>query len=344
MLAQGVNTVVIDAGHGGRDPGNLGTGRYKEREKDIALVVSLQLGKYINEAYPDVKVIYTRNNDVFIPLHKRTEIANNAHADLFISIHCNSAANTSVYGTETYVMGFKYSSNNLALTKKENAVIFMEDDYEQNYDGMDPNNPESSIIASLYQNAFLDQSINFADFVEHQFAERVGRKSRGVKQSVLFVMNRTTMPSALIELGFLTNKTEEDFLISEDGKTYMASAIFRAFKNYKATVEGIQDYLESKKTNNKASVVQKPNDAKLVYKIQVAASANPFSKRERRSDRGELEEMQIDGKYKYFFSSHSSYALAKEDLDAAHKSGFKSAFVVALKNGKPIALSEALKN
>lgn len=350
VFAQGVNTIVLDAGHGGSDPGNLGTGRYANREKDIALSITLQVGAYIEEHFPDVKVIYTRKTDVFLPLHERTEIANNAQADLFVSIHCNAVKNTSVYGTETYVMGFKYSKNNLEMTKKENAVIFMEDDYEQNYDGLDLNNPESNIIAALYQNAFLDQSINFANFVERQFKERVGRKSRGVKQSVLFVMNRTTMPSALIEMGFLSNKEEEDFLNSEKGQSYIASAIYRAFRDYKNTVEGVQNMVEKIEEPKPAikDLVEgeKPKDLQkkyeLVYKVQVMSSAKQLSREERKFDGGELEELQIDGRFKYFYKTQLEYKDAKQDVAKAKKLGFKSAFVVALKNGKPIALSEAL--
>jgi N-acetylmuramoyl-L-alanine amidase len=349
-FGQGINTIVLDAGHGGTDPGNLGTGRYKEREKDIALDVTLKVGAYIEENFPEVKVIYTRKTDVFLPLHERTEIANNAQADLFVSIHCNAVNNTSVYGTETYVMGFKYSKNNLELTKKENAVIFMEDDYEQNYDGLDLNNPESNIIAALYQNAFLDQSINFANFVERQFKERVGRKSRGVKQSVLFVMNRTTMPSALIEMGFLSNKQEEDFLNTENGRSYIASAIYRAFKDYKQTVEGLQDMVDHSEEPKPAikelvedeepKALQKKYE--LVYKVQVMSSVNQLTREERKFDGGELEELQLDGRYKYFYKTQLEYKDAKQDVATAKKMGFKSAFVVALKNGKPIALSEAL--
>lgn len=353
-FSQGVTTVVLDAGHGGKDPGNLGTGKYKQREKDVALDVTLKLGAYIVEAFPDVKVIYTRSTDVFVPLHRRTEIANSAHADLFISIHCNAASNTSVYGTETYVMGFKYSQNNLELTKKENAVIFLEADYDQNYDGLDMNNPESNIIAALYQNAFLDQSINFANFVERQFVERVGRKSRGVKQSVLFVMNRTTMPSALIELGFLSNPTEESYLQSEEGKVYMASAIFRAFKDYKNTVEGIQNFGEVPKKGAELSSKAVESEGKptskelykkyeLVFKVQVVSSEKQLSRREREYEAGMLEEMKLDGRFKYFFSTHLNYEEAKAAVSKAKKQGFQSAFVVALKNGNSIALSEALK-
>ena len=356
MLAfsQGVTTVVLDAGHGGKDPGNLGTGKYKLREKDIALDVTLKLGQYISEAFPDVKVIYTRKTDEFIPLHKRTEIANSAHADLFISIHCNGVSNTSVYGTETYVMGFKYSKNNLELTKKENAVIFLEDDYDQNYDGLDMDNPESNIIAALYQTAFLDQSINFANFVERQFSERVGRKSRGVKQSVLFVMNRTTMPSALIELGFLSNPTEEAYLQTEEGKVYMASAIFRAFRDYKHTVEGVENFgtipkkdIETKtedgKTAEKPSSKELYEKYELVFKVQVVSSEKQLTRREREYEDGMLEEKKLDGRFKYFFSTHLNYDEAKAAVSKAKKQGFQSAFVVALKNGNSIALSEALK-
>ena len=230
-----VKTIVIDAGHGGHDPGCLGS---SSQEKHICLSVALKLGKLIKAYFPSVNVVYTRDKDVFVKLHERANIANRNKADLFISIHANSAQNKSAYGTETYVMGTKYTDRNLELSKRENSVIFMEKDYEKNYDGYDPNSPMTNILMGLYQQEYLQSSINFATKVEHQFKTRNNRHSRGVRQRVLLVMYRTTMPSVLIELGFLTNKSEEELLKDKVGQSETAAAIFRAFAEYKLEMEG----------------------------------------------------------------------------------------------------------
>ena len=230
-----VKTIVIDAGHGGHDPGCLGS---SSQEKHICLSVALKLGKLIKAYFPSVNVIYTRDKDVFVKLHERANIANRNKADLFISIHANSAQNKLAYGTETYVMGTKYTDRNLELSKRENSVILMEKDYEKNYDGYDPNSPMTNILMGLYQQEYLQSSINFATKVEHQFKTRNNRHSRGVRQRVLLVMYRTTMPSVLIELGFLTNKSEEELLKDKVGQSETAAAIFRAFAEYKLEMEG----------------------------------------------------------------------------------------------------------
>lgn len=229
-----VTKVVIDAGHGGHDHGCSGK---HSREKHVALEIALKVGGYITEHLPDVEVIYTRKTDVFVELHERAAIANRAQADVFISIHCNANANPRPYGTETYVMGLHRNEANLNVAKRENAVITMEDDYNHHYDGFDPNDPSAHIIFTLFQGAHLEQSIELAGRVEEQFAERVGRKSRGVKQAGFLVLYKTTMPAVLIETGFLTNVGEENFLTSDEGKTYMASAIYRAFRDYKIHTE-----------------------------------------------------------------------------------------------------------
>ena len=232
-----MKTIVIDAGHGGKDPGNLGTGRYKTKEKDIALDVALRVGSYINKQFPEINVVYTRSTDVFIGLNERADIANKAKADLFLSIHCNAASNTAAYGVETYALGLHKNKENLEVAMKENSAIFLEDDYKTKYEGFDPNSAESIIALTIMQSAFLQQSLSISFYIQQQFKERVGRRDRGVKQAGFLVLRKTTMPSILIELGFLTNKGEEDFLNSEDGKAYMASAIFRGFKEYKNIVE-----------------------------------------------------------------------------------------------------------
>lgn len=230
-----IRTVVIDAGHGGKDIGCSGKNTH---EKDIALPIALKVGEYIKKYIPGVKVIYTRKNDTFIELHERAAIANRNNADLFISIHCNAATSHPwVNGTETYVMGTDKNVENLDVARRENSVILMEANYEEKYDGYSLSDPETDIIFSLYQNAHLEQSIYFAQLVENQFKNRAMRKSRGVKQESFLVLYKTAMPSVLVETGFLTNKTEENYLRSEDGQSYIASAVYRAFKEYKQTME-----------------------------------------------------------------------------------------------------------
>lgn len=232
-----MKTIVIDAGHGGKDPGNLGTGRYKTKEKDIALDVALRVGGYIQKQFPDINVIYTRDTDVFIGLNERADIANKAKADLFISIHCNAFPNPKSNGVETFVLGLHRNQENLQVAMKENQAIFLEDDYKTKYEGFDPSSPESIIALTIMQSAFLQQSLSISSYIQQQFKTRVGRRDRGVKQAGFLVLRRTTMPSILIELGFLTHAPEEDFLNTENGKAYMSSAIFRGFKEYKELVE-----------------------------------------------------------------------------------------------------------
>ncbi len=230
-----IRKIVIDAGHGGKDPGT--SGEYSH-EKDIALNIALETGKIIKEYIPDVEIIYTRKDDSFPTLMDRADIANNNHADLFISIHCNSAPwSNTVHGTETYVMGVQNSGRNFEVAKRENSVILLEENYEENYQGFDPNSPESYILFSLTQNAFQERSIALASKVESQFKNRVGRKSRGVKQSSLYLLWSTGMPSVLIETGFLSNSKEERDLNDKLQQTYIASGIFRAFRDYKNELE-----------------------------------------------------------------------------------------------------------
>ncbi|MGB0979545.1 MAG: N-acetylmuramoyl-L-alanine amidase family protein [Croceimicrobium sp.] len=229
----GIRTVVLDAGHGGRDPGNLGTRRYNTVERDITLAVTLKLGEYLREYLPEVNVVYTRTSNKSVTLERRAELANEAQGDLFISIHCDSYTQSSVHGCTSIVLGKNHGDEN-RIALKENAAILLEDNYEQRYEGFDPNNPMSFIGLNLMQQTYLNESVHFADLVQKQFSIRVKRKDRGVKQQPLYVTSRTAMPAVLIELGFLTNPEEEDFLRSERGQSYMASAIFRAIRDFKA--------------------------------------------------------------------------------------------------------------
>jgi N-acetylmuramoyl-L-alanine amidase len=230
----GVNIIVIDPGHGGKDPGNLGTGRYRSREKDVSFDVSQLVKKYIEENLPDTKVILTRDDDRFIELYQRTVIANRANADVFISNHCNANDNKSAYGTESFVLGMGEKDQRLNKTAQlENAARLLEENWESNYEELNANNPAAIIALRAYQDAFLEQSISIADEIQRQFEGRVKRRNRGVKQQPLAVLRGSTMPAVLVELGFLTNPGEEDFLQSTQGKELLASAIYRAVKEYK---------------------------------------------------------------------------------------------------------------
>jgi N-acetylmuramoyl-L-alanine amidase len=230
-----IRTVVIDAGHGGKDPGTVGKFL---KEKDVVLKLAIKVGEYIEKNMPEVKVVYTRKTDKFIELGERAAISNRNKADLFISIHANAIANPSTYGTETWVMGLHKSEENLAVAKRENSVIQYEDNYQERYEGFD-NSPESYIMLSLMQNAYLESSLKFADKIEKQFKNKAGRHSRGVKQAGFVVLYKTATPSVLVEAGFLSNETEEKFLGTENGQELIASGIYRAFKEYKSDVESI---------------------------------------------------------------------------------------------------------
>ncbi len=272
-VAYGINTVVIDAGHGGHDPGCLGK---RSKEKDVTLSISLKLGKYIEEHFPDVKVIYTRKTDEFVELYERADIANNAKADLFICIHCNSACTfnkkkkkevcaTETFGVESWVMGLHKTEANLEVAKRENEVILMEKDYTRQYGGFDPNSPEANIIFSLYQNTYLDQSLRMATYIQNEIKTK-GRTARGVKQAGFWVLYKTTMPSVLVETGFLSNPAEEKYLASEKGQDEIAHSIYKAFKSYKSSVELLKnetaeskpDLPEEKKVIESPKVESKP--------------------------------------------------------------------------------------
>jgi N-acetylmuramoyl-L-alanine amidase len=263
-----LRTVVIDAGHGGHDTGCLGS---DSREKEVALRIALKLGKLIEANCPDVKVIYTRKTDVFIPLIERANIANRAKADLFICIHLNSGPKAA-YGAETFVMGLHKSDDNLNVAKRENAAILLEDNYQKNYDGFDPNSPEANIIFSLYQNQFMTQSLSFAAKIQKQFKDNSKRYSRGVKQAGFLVLYKTAMPSVLIENGFLTNENDQRFLSSDAGQASMASSIYRAFKSYKSELEtGI---VSNDKIEDQDNLVEEKSDSNK--NDQIVTTNTPF--------------------------------------------------------------------
>ncbi len=231
-----IKKVVIDPGHGGRDHGCTGHG---SKEKVIALKMALRLGKLIQSVYPEIEIIYTRTSDVFVPLHRRATIANQAQADLFISVHCNAMSSNAskVRGSETYVMGIHTAEENLEVAKRENASILYEDNYLETYGGYDPHSPEGHIFMSMFQNAYLEQSIQFAQAIEEQISYHAGRKSRGVKQAGFVVLRQTAMPSVLVETGYLTHQSDHTFLASSSGQQKMVESIFNAFSIYKYKIE-----------------------------------------------------------------------------------------------------------
>ncbi len=230
-----VQTIVLDAGHGGKDPGTHG--RYV-KEKTINLDLILKLGRKIKNNYPNVRVIYTRSSDHFVDLYERGAIANRNRADLFISIHCNASPSSSrVYGTETYTLGLHKTQQNLDVARRENAVILQEKNYQQTYKGFNPNSPLATIMLANYQHAFMGSSINFAEKIERSFRHNADRRSNGVKQAGFIVLWKATMPSVLIESGYLTNPAEEDYLRSEEGQDEVSDAIYKAFAQYKQEIE-----------------------------------------------------------------------------------------------------------
>ncbi len=228
-----IKTITIDAGHGGKDVGASYGGAH---EKDVTLALALKLGKELKVLMPDVNIVYTRNKDEFIELHERAGIANRKNADLFVSLHCNANKKIEVHGTETFSMGLHKSEGNLDVARRENSVILLENDYQEQYEGFDPNSPEAHIYFSFLQNAYLEQSLKIAAKVEQNFT-KVKRTSRGVKQAGFMVLWKCKMPSILIETGFISNTKERGYLTSEKGQTEMAAAIAQAVKHYKTSVE-----------------------------------------------------------------------------------------------------------
>lgn len=234
-----IHCVVIDAGHGGHDPGAVGFN--KAREKDIALAIALNLGELIQKNHPEIKVVYTRKTDVFIELHKRAEIANKNKADLFISIHCNSSKKTDPFGVETWVMGLHKSAANLEVAKKENASILMEKDHVEKYDGFKPNSAEAYIIFSLFQNMYIYQSLALANTIQLNFKNKLKFFDRGVKQAGFLVLYKTSMPSVLVETGFVSNSRDEKYLTQKKGQESIAFSLYESFLSYKSSIEGIKE-------------------------------------------------------------------------------------------------------
>lgn len=370
---QEIRTVVIDAGHGGSDPGAVG--KYS-KEKDLALAISLKFGELIEKNFDDVKVIYTRTDDSFVELYKRAKIANDNNADLFVCIHINAISGANAYGAETFVMGLHKNNANLQVAKLENSVILKEDNYEAQYEGFDPNDPENHIVFSLYQNANLAQSLLFADDIQKNFTGDLKRHDRGVKQAGFLVLWKTTMPAVLIECGFISNPTEEAYLNSKDGQNGFATAIFDAFvsfkDNYEDNVGSTQTYntnLDTENSNSNttesdtnntetevANTVETTNsnaentsntseveavETGIVFKVQVKISSKKIELiPENFNSYQNLDVYLHNGVYKYTIGSEANYSEILE-LQNSLRKDFADCFVVAFKDGQRIPLNQA---
>lgn len=351
--------VTLDAGHGGHDYGAI---YHSHIEKNITLAIALKVGKIL-ESNPNIEVNYTRKNDTFIELAERSAIANKFDANIFVSIHCNANKNTAADGTETYVMGLNKNASNLAVAKAENAVITLEKDYKQTYEGFDPNNPSSMIGLTLMQEEYLENSISLASKIQDQFA-KLSRKSRGVKQAPFMVLHKAYMPRVLIETGFISNPAEGAVLDSESGQQEIAKAIANAIISYKKEYFGSSSFDVTESPSNRMAKEPekvspdvttestaplknetKAESSKIIFKVQIAASNKKMELTpsnfkglvnvQSTTDNGQL--------YKYTYGETSDYEIAKKYLEEAKAKGYTSAYLLAFKDGKKITVQEALK-
>lgn len=344
--------IILDAGHGGKDPGNSYHGFI---EKEIALSTTIKVENFLKNE-KDIDVIYTRKKDVFVELVDRPKVANKIDADLFVSIHCNSVKNEAPFGTETFVMGLSRSNISLEVAKQENSVIFLEKNYQETYKDFDPNNPETVIGINILQEEYLNRSINLASQIENNFINKVNRKSRGIKQAPLWVLDAAYMPSVLIELGFLSNKEEGTFLNSEEGQNKMAEAIANAILSYK------KEYFDGLSGSDKEVVQQvaktealpaetiSENEPLIVtkgvlFKVQIAAlnkNVPTIARNFKGLKNVSLNEAR-DKLYKYTYGNTTDFNEAIKNLEEAKAQGFKTAFLIAYRDGKKISIEEALK-
>lgn len=361
-------TVVLDAGHGGHDPGAIGR---RGKEKNINLSVALKLGRLIEDNCPDTKVVYTRKKDVFLPLHKRAEIANNAKANLFISIHTNAIAarNSHIRGTETYTLGLHKTQENLEVAKKENAVILIEDDYKQRYAGFNPNSSESYIIFEFMQDKNMAQSVDFATLIQRHF-KRCNRVDKGVHQAGFLVLRETSMPSVLIELGYISNPSEETYLLSDNGSSNLANAIYNAFLNYKSKngygninisenivdetnivinetndnrIEDIEN-VECNNNDNNESLITAAQNESPVFKIQIMTSDKKLSSQSKQfKGLFPVDCYKEKGLYKYTYAEDTNYNNVLRIKRTKVDRKFKDAFIIAFKNGEKMDINQAIR-
>ncbi|MEN8125246.1 MAG: N-acetylmuramoyl-L-alanine amidase [Bacteroidota bacterium] len=339
VLAQNTFKVVLDAGHGGKDPGRPAKNVI---EKEVALNIVLLTGKFLEEQ-KDVKVIYTRNKDVFIDLKQRGKIANDANANLFVSVHCN-AHNTQAEGTETYVLGLHANKQNFEVAKHENSVIFLEDNYQEKYEGFDPNSPEAVIGLTLMQEEYLDESLLVASYIQNNFTEVLKRKNRGVKQAGFVVLHQTYMPSVLIETGFITNKEEGKFLGSKSGQEKVAKSIANSILNYKKHVDENTVVEVPKAPVVKEEPIQNKIFKGVDFKVQIASSSKklPLKSYNFNGLKG-IEREKVGKFYKYYYGKTSDYNQISIYKKEARNKGYSTAFVVAFREGKKVSVNEILK-
>jgi len=343
ISAQQKFKVVLDAGHGGTDPGNLGVKGHNYLEKAIVLNIALEIGKLLQKD-KDIEVIYTRKDDTFIELDVRGEIAQKSKASLFISIHCDAFSSPHAYGAGTFVLGLHENDRNFEIAKKENSVILMEDNYKEKYAGFDPNSPESVIGITLMQEEYLDQSLMIASLIQNNFVKDLKRNDRLVKQAGFLVLRNTFMPSVLIETGFLTNKKEGAYLNSKKGQQEMATAIYNGIKKYKKQYDDNM-VAEVKPKPTKKSVASKSRVFKEVdFKVQIASSSRKV-KTDSYNFKGlkGIERVKIGAHHKYYYGKTSDYEKVKQLKKEAKEKGYGSAFIVAFKNGEKVSVLSILK-
>jgi len=373
-----VKKVVIDAGHGGHDPGCHGAAH---NEKEVCLSIALKLGKLIEQRLPAVEVIYTRKTDIFVDLIDRAKIANKNDADLFICIHANSA-HPKAYGSETYVMGLHKTESNLNVAKRENSVILLEDNYQKTYEGFDPNSAEDIIAMTLMQSIHLNQSLKMATNIQTNF-EKSGRRNRGVKQAGFLVLHQTAMPAVLIESGFLTNKEEEAYLSEPASQLNIAEDIYKAFVSYKASIESIekisiednkkalelnkkdtavklvkpieiqtptetpkvtfQDSTRSKESKNTNTNNKKNANAPIIYRVQIKTAPTPLPIESKNffGMTNVYEYQDSDGLYKYTVGQSNTINELVFLQKTMRNKGSKGAFITAFQENKRISLKQA---
>lgn len=343
--------VVIDAGHGGRDPGAVGK---ITQEKVINLNVALRLGELIEKNCSDVKVVYTRKTDIFIPLNKRTKIANNAKANLFISIHTNSlAGNKTIKGSSVWTLGLSKSESNLEAAKRENSVILLEEGYEKTYAGFDPNVPETYIIFELMQDKYMKESVDFASMVQKQMIKHTNLVNRGIHQDTFWVLRENTMPGVLLELGFISTPSEERYMASKKGIEQISKAIYNAVVTYKDKYLEKAKHLQKElaitqkktvKVNNEKTASNTNNtEQPLTFKIQILTSSK-ILKANSSEFKGEknISYYKDKGLYKYTCFESDDYNTTLSELRKVNKK-FKSAFIVAFEGGKRIDTNIGIK-
>jgi len=334
-------TVVLDPGHGGKDPGNRGNSYY---EKKIALSIALKTGELLKKE-KGVKVVYTRTTDRYITLNGRANIANKAKADLFVSIHCD-AHNSNAYGAGTFVLGLHRNQDNFRISQKENSVIFLEDNYEQEYDGFDPNNPESVISLVLMQEDYLNQSIEAANHIQQSFVKNLKRKNRTVKQAGFLVLRNTYMPSVLVEAGFLTNAKEGAYLNSKRGQNEISRAIAKAIMEYKSSLDGtlfsglFMDDAPAQEATASDELI-----SAMIYRIQIAASTKQIETAAYNfKGLSPITRIQMGSLYRYYYGNFTSYRDAKSAVESTLAKGYKGAYIKAFKDEKEVSITPEMKS